>query len=139
MAVDPTPVAGDVLPPREAPAFDRETLREFAAASGDHNPIHLDPEVARSAGFPDVFAHGMLSAAHLADFVSSWRPQSRLRSLRMRFTAITPLGSRPTCRGRVDRIEDGLATLSLSVTLPDGTRTIAGVAIVDVASELPCT
>ena len=41
----------------------RATLALFAGASGDHNPIHIDLDVARSAGLDDVFAHGMLSMA----------------------------------------------------------------------------
>jgi len=131
MAADP----GEILPPRDLPVFDRETLREFAAASGDRNPIHLDPAVARGAGYPDVFAHGMLSAAHLAAFVTAWRPQARLRSLRIRFTAVTPLDAQPTCRGHVDAVEDGVATVSLSVTLADGTRSIDAVALVDVGDD----
>ena len=37
-----------VLSPLLIAPIDRETLRRFAHASGDRNPIHLDPEVARS-------------------------------------------------------------------------------------------
>ncbi len=38
-------------------------LALFAAASGDHNPLHLDPEVARKAGFERPVVHGMLTMA----------------------------------------------------------------------------
>ena len=38
----------------------RDDLRRYAAASGDHNPIHLDPAAARAVGLPGVIAHGML-------------------------------------------------------------------------------
>jgi hypothetical protein len=33
--------------------------QRYAEVSGDRNAIHLDPEAARAAGFPDVIAHGM--------------------------------------------------------------------------------
>lgn len=38
-------------------------IRAYAAASGDHNPIHTDAEAARQAGFPGPIAHGMSSLA----------------------------------------------------------------------------
>jgi acyl dehydratase len=38
-------------------------LALFAAASGDHNPLHLDADVARAAGFDRPLVHGMLSTA----------------------------------------------------------------------------
>ena len=47
----------------------REALVAYAAASGDPNPIHQDPEVARSVGLPDVIAHGMYTLALAARYV----------------------------------------------------------------------
>ena len=38
----------------------------FAEASGDHNPLHLDAEFARAAGYPDRIAHGMLLASWIS-------------------------------------------------------------------------
>jgi acyl dehydratase len=37
--------------------------RRYADASGDHNPIHLDDEVAKAAGLPGVIVHGLASLA----------------------------------------------------------------------------
>ncbi|MFG3409308.1 MaoC/PaaZ C-terminal domain-containing protein [Streptomyces sp. NPDC048142] len=39
--------------------IDREWIADYGRAAGDLNPVHLDPEAARSAGFTDVIAHGM--------------------------------------------------------------------------------
>ncbi len=50
-------------------AVTREALVAYAAASGDPNPIHQDPEVARSVGLPDVIAHGMFTLALAARYV----------------------------------------------------------------------
>lgn len=47
----------------------RAALVAYAAASGDPNPIHQDPEVARSVGLPDVIAHGMFTLALAARYV----------------------------------------------------------------------
>ena len=84
-------VVGEELPPLEPPAISRAALALFAGASGDHNPIHIDVDHARDAGFDDVFAHGMLSMAHLGRLLTGWAPQSALRCFRVRFTAITPV------------------------------------------------
>jgi acyl dehydratase len=46
----------------------REALVAYARASGDPNPIHQDPEVARSVGLPDVIAHGMFTLALAARY-----------------------------------------------------------------------
>ncbi len=92
---------GQELPPLALPPVDRTTLALFAGASGDHNPIHVDIDFAKSAGMPDVFAHGMLSAAWLARMLTNWVPQSAIRSLDVRFAALTHVGDRITCTGRI--------------------------------------
>jgi acyl dehydratase len=50
----------------------REDLAAYAHASGDHNPIHQDDEVARSVGLPGVIAHGMFTMALAARYVEEW-------------------------------------------------------------------
>lgn len=50
----------------------RADLVAYAAASGDHNPIHQDDEVARSVGLPGVIAHGMYTMAVAARYVEEW-------------------------------------------------------------------
>jgi acyl dehydratase len=47
----------------------RDDLVAYAAASGDHNPIHQDDAVARSVGLPGVIAHGMFTLALAARYV----------------------------------------------------------------------
>ncbi|XRQ08656.1 MaoC/PaaZ C-terminal domain-containing protein [Actinomadura welshii] len=126
--------AGTRLPDLKVAPISRTTLALFAGASGDHNPIHLDVDAARSAGFDDVFAQGMLSMAYLARLLTDNFPVESLRSYRVRFAAITPVHGRPTCRGEVRDVSevDGerRATLDLSVSLADGTVTLTGEAVV---------
>ncbi|GAA3566773.1 MaoC family dehydratase [Amycolatopsis ultiminotia] len=122
---------GAELPPLAAEPISRTTLALFAGASGDHNPIHLDLDVARSAGLEDVFAQGMLSMAYLGRLLTELVPQERIRSWQVRFSAITPVHARPTCTARVASVVDGQATLDLTVALDDGTVTLTGDAVVD--------
>lgn len=107
----------------------RTTLALFAGGSGDHNPVHLDLDVARDAGFDDVFAQGMLSMAYLARLVTDHFPQHALLSFTTRFAAITPVNAEPVCRADVVAGDDQSVTLSLAVTLADGTTTLAGQAV----------
>lgn len=92
---------GDTLPALELPPISRLALALYCGASGDHNPIHVDTDFAQAAGMPDVFAHGMLSAAWLGRLLTQWVPQSAIRSLDVRFAAITHVGERITCTGRI--------------------------------------
>jgi acyl dehydratase len=43
-----------------AVTFTKAQIAAYADASGDHNPIHLDDDFARTVGLPGVIAHGML-------------------------------------------------------------------------------
>jgi acyl dehydratase len=127
---------GTELPPLKVDPISRLTLALFAGASGDHNPMHVDLDAAKSVGLPDVFGHGMLSMAYLGRLLTNWVPQERIRSYRVRFAAITPVHGEPTCTGRVTHIEDvdgeRRATVKLAVTLADGTTTLTGEAVVAV-------
>jgi acyl dehydratase len=128
------PQVGAELAPLRIDPISRTTLALFAGASGDHNPIHIDIDVAKSAGLDDVFAHGMLSMAYLGRLLTDLVPQQQLRSYQLRFAAITPVHGQPTCTASVTSIDevDGerVATLDLKVSLPDGTVTLRGEAVV---------
>lgn len=97
----------------------RADLVAYAAASGDHNPIHQDEDVARSVGLPGVIAHGMYTMALAARAVSTWFPGAEVVSLGSKFTAPVVVPA----EGGVD-VEvagtaaetDGLTTVKLSVT-----------------------
>jgi acyl dehydratase len=130
----PTVAAGTDLAALAIAPISRTTLALFAGASGDHNPIHIDIDVARSAGLDDVFAHGMLSMAYLGRLLTDALPQQQLRSYKVRFAAITPVHGQPTCTGTVTSVRevDGerRATIELKVALADGTVTLLGEAVV---------
>jgi len=93
--------AGAQLPVMNLPPIALETLQRYADASGDQALIHLDADVARSAGFPGVIAHGLLVMAYLGRALGGWYPNGQLREFRCRFSAATLLGDRLTCGGHV--------------------------------------
>ena len=125
---------GDTLPPLQLPPISRLALALYCGASGDHNPIHVDTDFAKSAGVPDVFAHGMLSAAWLGRLLTDWVPQSAIRSLDIRFAAITQVGEAITCNGKVtEKFEqDGqqLVRLQVATANQDGVTKLTGEALI---------
>ena len=96
----------------------RRALALYAGASGDHNPIHIDIDFAKSAGLDDVIAHGMLVMAYLGRGVTQWVPQSQMRSFIARFTAITRVGDKIRVTGKVveKMEEDGEKRVKLELT-----------------------
>ena len=89
--------------------FTREQVAEYAEASGDRNPIHLDDEFARSVGLPGVIAHGMLQMGLLAVVAAQAAGgPSHLRSMSCRFAGMVVPGETvtfsagPASEGRLD-------------------------------------
>ncbi|MBF6137074.1 dehydratase [Nocardia otitidiscaviarum] len=52
-------------PPMRQTRVDQQMINRYAAASGDHNPIHTSALGAKAFGFPKPIAHGMWSAANV--------------------------------------------------------------------------
>ena len=79
------PAPGEALPPLRR-SVSRADLGRYAAATGDHNPIHTDHTAARAAGLPGVVAHGLLLAAWFFQAAARFRPgPGPLQSARVRF------------------------------------------------------
>lgn len=114
---------GELLLRKTFPPITRHTLALYCGASGDHNPIHVDIDFARRAGFPDVFAQGMLAMAYLGQAVTDAVPPGALRSFSTRFTAVTQLGAQLTCEGRVAEVfrHDGEERARVALTAADET------------------
>jgi acyl dehydratase len=77
--------------------FTTEQIAAYAEASGDHNPIHLDEDFARSVGLPGVIAHGMLQMG-IAGTVAAEAAGGgrRMRRLRCRFVGMVVPGDSVT-------------------------------------------
>lgn len=125
---------GERLVNKSFPPISRHTLALYCGASGDHNPIHVDLDFARKAGFDDVFAHGMLAMAYLGQALTEAVTPSAIRSFSTRFVAITQLGARLTCEGSVVELfeAEGEKRARLSLTAKDekGEVKLAGEAVI---------
>lgn len=127
--------AGEDLPEHIQGPITRGTLALYAGASHDHVLLHIDSDFAKAAGMGDVFAHGMLSMAYLAQFLTRLAPAERVRSWNVRFLAITPVHATVRCGGEVLEIRetDGVrqARLRIYTTIDGGVRTLEGEALID--------
>lgn len=128
------PAVGERIVHKTFPPITRHTLALYCGASGDHNPMHVDIDFAKAAGFPDVFAHGMLVMACLGQALTDAVPPGRIRALSTRFAAITQLGACLTCEGHVTELieEKGEKRARLALTTKDqnGEVKLAGQAII---------
>ena len=103
----------------------RSDLVRYAGASGDFNPIHWSDRVATSVGLPGVIAHGMYTLALAGNAVAEWAGGAeRVLSFGARFTkpVVVPdddTGTVVTVAGSVKTVEDGVATIDLTVTSAD--------------------
>jgi acyl dehydratase len=123
VAAAPVPERGAVVAEftsRVAP----EMPAAYAAASGDHNPIHLDDAVARMVGLPGVINHGLgtlsLVAAGLVEHVAGGEP-TRVRRLAVRFTDMVFPGS--DLSTTVWRQQGGFG---FATSRPDGRQAMTG-------------
>ena len=128
------PAVGERIVHKTFPPITRHTLALYCGASGDHNPIHVDIDFAKAAGFPDVFSHGMLVMGYLGQALTDAVAPHRIRSFSTRFAAITQVGARLTCEGHVTELieHEGERRAKLALTTKDenGEIKLAGEAIV---------
>jgi 3-hydroxybutyryl-CoA dehydratase len=94
--------------PSLSKALTQEKIDRYARASGDFNPIHVDPAFAASTPFGGTIAHGMLLLAYLSEMLTAafgraWLAGGRLK---VRFKGVARPGDTLTVRGRVERVRD---------------------------------
>jgi len=85
----------------------RTQLVQYSGASGDYNPLHSDEVFAtRVAGYPTVFAHGMLTMGLTGKMLTNWVGDGRLTSFGVRFVGQVWPGDTLTARATVGAIRD---------------------------------
>jgi acyl dehydratase len=113
----------------------RTQIVQYAGASGDYNPLHTDEIFATQvAGFPSIFAHGMLTMGLTGKMVTNYVGDGRLRSFGGRFRAQVWPGDTLTARAEVVDIRNddeaaAVIELRISTTNQDGVEVFAGEAI----------
>lgn len=117
----------------------QQQIDAYADVSGDHNPIHLNPEVARAVGLDGTIAHGMLSMAFLGQMLTDWLSEQGassgwVRRLRARFQAMVRPGDTLTCHGVLGEPGEQGQRVEVWINNQHGERVITGDADVILAS-----
>jgi acyl dehydratase len=109
----------------------RTQLVMYAGASGDYNPLHSDERFATEvAGYPGVFAHGMLTMGMTGRLLTDWMGDGRLTKYGVRFSKQVWPGDSLTATATVEAVreEDGtwFADLSVVTLNQDGDMVVKG-------------
>jgi len=115
----------------------RTHIVKYAGASGDFNPLHHDETIAKGmAGYPSVFAHGMLSMGLTGRMLTDWLGPTALRKFGVRFTKQVWPGDTLTARGEVTAVSDEggkqVATIRVVTVNQDGDSVVEGEAVAEV-------
>lgn len=105
----------------------RSHIVKYAGASGDFNPLHHDDSAAKNlAGYPSVFAHGMLSMGLTGRMLTDWLGPVALKKFGVRFTKQVWPGDTLTAKGEVTAVADGVATIRVVTVNQNGESVVEG-------------
>jgi len=112
----------------------RTQIVQYAGASGDFNPIHHDEVFAsKAAGYPSVFAHGMLTMGLTGRLLTDWLGDGVLREFGVRFVKQVWPGDTLTARGTVKQIRlegsVGLVEIEIETRNQKGEPVVSGTAV----------
>jgi acyl dehydratase len=108
----------------------RTQIVQYAGASGDYNPLHSDEVFAtKVAGYPSVFAHGMLTMGLTGRMLTDYVGDGRLVRFGGRFRAQVWPGDDLTARAEITEISgDNLVELVITTVNQDGAEVFTGTA-----------
>lgn len=109
-------------------------IRAFATASGDENPVHVDPAYAANSRFGRVIAHGMLSASLISAILGNDLPGPGSVYLGQTLSFKAPVYPGDTVTAQVEcikyREDKRIATFRTTVTNQDGVLVLEGEAVI---------
>lgn len=111
----------------------RTQIVMYAGASGDYNPVHTDELfVTKAAGYPTVFAHGMLSMGMTGRLLTDYVGDGRLTKYGVRFVSQVWPGDSLTGKATVTAVrsegDEHFVDLDVVTTNQDGTPVLTGYA-----------
>ena len=121
--------AGDTYTECLVEDLSRTQIVMYAGASGDYNPVHTDEKFTKEiAGYPSVFAHGMLTMGMTGRMLTNYVGDGRLTKYGVRFTSQVWPGDTLNSTATVVDITDGIVNLSVETTNQDGALVLSGYA-----------
>jgi len=95
---------------------DASTTERYARASGDHNPIHLDDEFARSVGLPGRILHGLYTMSLIARAqTEAFGGPASLRRLSVQFRGAALPGHEITIESTAGERDGACVAVAISV------------------------
>ena len=124
---------GDEHTARLVEDLKRTQIVLYAGASGDYNPLHTDEIfTTQVAGYPSVFAHGMLTMGMTGKMLTDWVGDARLTKYGVRFTSqVWPgdtLEAKATVKALTERDGVKLVEVDVATTNQDGVVVLSGYA-----------
>ncbi|MDG1133902.1 MAG: MaoC/PaaZ C-terminal domain-containing protein [Pseudomonadales bacterium] len=121
--------AGDTYTESLVEDLKRTQIVMYAGASGDYNPVHTDEKFTKElAGYPSVFAHGMLTMGMTGTMLTNYVGDGRLTKFGVRFTSQVWPGDSLNATATVEDVTDGIVNLKVETTNQDGTVVLSGYA-----------
>ena len=120
---------GDVHSARLVEDLKRTQIVQYAGASGDYNPLHTDEIfTTKVAGYPSVFAHGMLTMGMTGKMLTDYVGDARLTKYGVRFTNQVWPGDTLEATATVKEVKDGLVELDIETKNQNGVVVLSGYA-----------
>ncbi len=99
----------------------------YAAASGDFNPIHIDPEAGQSAGLGGNILQGLCTLSWAVDaWIAYLGDPSKVSKVRVRFSRPVAVDDVVTFTGKVVSLENGIIAAEISATNQRGDDVLKG-------------
>ena len=120
---------GDTHTARLVEDLKRTQIVQYAGASGDYNPLHTDEVfTTQVAGFPSVFAHGMLTMGMTGKMLTDYVGDTRLTKYGVRFTSQVWPGDTLDSTATVTEVADGIAKFDVKTVNQNGVEVLSGYA-----------
>ena len=118
---------GDTHAERLVEDLKRTQIVMYAGASGDYNPVHTDEVfTTQVAGYPSVFAHGMLTMGMTGKMLTNYVGDGRLTEYGVRFTNQVFPGDTLDATATVTEVADGIVALDVSTVNQNGVEVLKG-------------
>ena len=95
--------------------IEQADIHAFADITGDHNPVHVDEEFAKTTRFGRTIAHGMLSASLISAVLANKLPGEGSVYLGQTLQFVAPVfpGDQITARVTVKEVREGKPIVKL--------------------------